>query len=262
MVSLHVLGTAGYHGNGFRETTCLAIPEIGVVLDAGTGFYRLRKLLPKFPVNVPIQAFISHDHLDHVIGLTQTLTTLRGHHRPLEVFASANHLSHLDKMMPSPLFPLSMERLGLVPRPLKWLNAEHAEVTSNETLHVHSCVVPHPGDSTAYRLELSNGHSIGYITDTEAQYVRRSFVSNVNTLIHECNFPDSMKELAEASGHSTLSEVLRLAERGRVGKLVLMHFNNFPEMESGEAIENLVGEMPKELPCEVVLTHDNMVVEV
>ena len=38
-MKLHVLGSAGYHPNDYRQTICLMIPEIGVIFDAGTGFY-------------------------------------------------------------------------------------------------------------------------------------------------------------------------------------------------------------------------------
>ena len=39
------LGTAGYHPNETRHTSCVMIPEMGIVLDAGTGFFRVRQHL-------------------------------------------------------------------------------------------------------------------------------------------------------------------------------------------------------------------------
>lgn len=261
-MKLHVLGTAGYHGNGYRETTCLALPEAGIVFDAGTGFFRLRKLLPEFTGN-NIDILLSHAHLDHVIGLTQTITTMYGaKDKTLNVHGIAPHLDAVETMFGGALFPLSMERLGLQKQRLLHHNSRGAERLSREDTLIRSCTVPHPGESTAYRVERTDGKSLVYITDTQAQLVRTDFVRDADTLVHECNFPDAYRELAEASGHSVLSEVLKLAEHARVKKLVLMHFNNFPEMEAGEPIENLVGELPTELPCEVILTHDNMVLEV
>ena len=262
-MKLHVLGSAGYHGNGFRETTCLALPEIGVVLDAGTGFFRLRKLMNDFPAEQPIDVFLSHGHLDHVIGLTQTITTMHGlppHN--FHVHGSRAHLDAVETVFGGLLFPLSLERMGLSPVRLLNTDSTRCEFLPRETLRVFSCTVPHPGQSVAYRFEEGSGHTFAYVTDTQAQFVRKDFVSGVDTLIHECNFPDSYRALAEASGHSCLSDVLRLAERAKVKKLVLMHFNNFPEMEGGEPLDNLVGELPRELPCEVILTKDNMVVNI
>ena len=42
-MKLVMLGTTGYHPNDIRQTACYALPEIGVVLDAGTGMFRLRE---------------------------------------------------------------------------------------------------------------------------------------------------------------------------------------------------------------------------
>ncbi len=39
---LRMLGTAGYHPNELRHTSCYMLPAQGFVLDAGTGFFRVR----------------------------------------------------------------------------------------------------------------------------------------------------------------------------------------------------------------------------
>src|SRR5579871_6726587 len=63
---LQFLGTGGYHPNERRHTACLLLPEVGVVFDAGTGAFRIRERL-RTP---DIQLFLTHAHLDHVVGLT------------------------------------------------------------------------------------------------------------------------------------------------------------------------------------------------
>ena len=50
------------------------LPEIGVVFDAGTGFFRVRDLIQTNALDV----FMSHVHLDHSIGLTFMLDVLFG----------------------------------------------------------------------------------------------------------------------------------------------------------------------------------------
>src|SRR5689334_15105484 len=60
------LGTAGYHPNDRRHTACLTLPELGIVLDAGTGMYRLID-----HIHTPqLDIFLTHTHLDHIFGLT------------------------------------------------------------------------------------------------------------------------------------------------------------------------------------------------
>ena len=261
-LDLHVLGTAGYHGNDFRQTTCFMIPKLGIILDAGTGFYRIRKLMSLVPAGTPLQAFVTHPHLDHLVGLSYTRTVFREQPRDLRVWMNQTHVPSLHELFGDRFFPLDPRGLNLFPHSLCYTNTRGDEWTKSDDFLVRSCEVPHPGTSTAYRFTLLSGKSFAYITDTCARRVRTEFVQGVDTLIHECNFPDSQRERAALTGHSVLSDVLRLAERAKAKKLVLMHFDNFPEMDSGSPIENLVGELPAQLPCEVVLTHDNMVVPI
>ena len=69
------LGTTGFHPNADRHTACYLIPEVGVVLDAGTGLFRLADHLETEHVDV----FLSHAHLDHVVGLTYLIEPFGKH---------------------------------------------------------------------------------------------------------------------------------------------------------------------------------------
>ena len=73
-MKLVILGTVGYHPNDHRHTACLMIPELGVVFDAGTAAYRIRDYLTTDTLDI----FLSHAHLDHVVGLTFLLDVLNG----------------------------------------------------------------------------------------------------------------------------------------------------------------------------------------
>src|SRR5687768_9381101 len=71
-MKLLLLGTAGYHPSETRHTACLMLPESGIVLDAGTGFFRVRQHLQTSTLDI----LLTHAHLDHVAGLTFLLSTL------------------------------------------------------------------------------------------------------------------------------------------------------------------------------------------
>ena len=71
-MQLHLLGTTGYHPNARRHTACLMLPEQGIVLDAGTGMFRVRSRLKTRELDI----FLTHAHLDHVVGLTYLFDTL------------------------------------------------------------------------------------------------------------------------------------------------------------------------------------------
>ena len=68
-MKLVLLGTGGYFPTAKRQTACLMLPEVGVVLDAGTGMYRLGRNLQTKRVDI----FLTHVHLDHIAGLTYLL---------------------------------------------------------------------------------------------------------------------------------------------------------------------------------------------
>jgi glyoxylase-like metal-dependent hydrolase (beta-lactamase superfamily II) len=64
-MKLVVLGSNGYRPTDLGQTTCCAIPELGIILDAGTGIYRLADYL----VSYQLDLFITHAHADHYGGL-------------------------------------------------------------------------------------------------------------------------------------------------------------------------------------------------
>src|SRR5262245_34247263 len=65
-MKLVMLGTGGYFPTSRRHTACLMLPEIGVVLDAGSGMCRIGEFLQTGHLDI----FLTHAHLDHVAGLT------------------------------------------------------------------------------------------------------------------------------------------------------------------------------------------------
>ena len=65
-MQLHFLGTTGYHPNARRHTACFMLPEQGIVLDAGTGMFRVRDRI----CTTELDIFLTHAHLDHIAGLT------------------------------------------------------------------------------------------------------------------------------------------------------------------------------------------------
>ncbi|MGN6547595.1 MAG: MBL fold metallo-hydrolase, partial [Aureliella sp.] len=74
-MKLHCLGTTGYHPSSTRQTACYYLPELSLVLDAGTGIIGLTNQLRAEP-RESLDIFLSHAHLDHIIGLTFLLDTL------------------------------------------------------------------------------------------------------------------------------------------------------------------------------------------
>src|SRR4029079_8902937 len=105
-MQLHLLGTTGYHPNARRHTACLMLPEQGIVLDAGTGMFRVRERLRTSELDI----FLSHAHLDHIVGLTYLLDTL--HEKAmsrLTVHGEAEKLSAIEQhLLDELIFPVKL----------------------------------------------------------------------------------------------------------------------------------------------------------
>ncbi len=214
-MKLLLLGTSGYHPTDRRQTSCLMLPEIGVVLDAGTALYRVREHLRPGGLDI----FLTHAHLDHVIGLTylfdilyqQAVERAVVHGEPQKLAAIQKHLFAQE------LFPAMP--------PIDWRPLER-EVPLRDGGVLRSFPLTHPGGAVGYRLDWP-GRSLAYVTDTTAgsgiEY--REHIRGVDVLVHECYFTDDWGPWAEKTGHSCLTPVARLAAEAQVGRLVLVHTN-------------------------------------
>lgn len=217
-MKLVLLGTTGYHPTNERQTACLMLPELGVVLDAGTGLYRVRRRL----VTDHLDIFLTHAHLDHTIGLTFLFDVLheknvvaRVHGEPAKLAAIRDHLFAPE------LFPVlpPLEFVPLLP-----------EVKLGDHHLLTWFPLSHPGGSIGFRIDGPEG-SLAYVTDTtadpKADYVKK--IQGVDVLVHECYFDDGQEPLAELTGHSCLTPVAEVAKAAEVGRLILVHVNPFDD---------------------------------
>jgi ribonuclease Z len=208
---IQFLGTGGYHPNERRQTACVMLPEVGVVLDAGTGAFRIAERIE----TDELELFLSHAHLDHIVGLTYFIVPLAlGRVKRIAVHGAPQVLDAVrTHLFSQPLFPVlpAFEFVplgGRVPLPQQGV--------------LTHCRLNHPGGSLGFRLDWPD-RSLAYITDTIADGSYRDFIHGVDVLIHECYFPDENAEWADKTGHSFTSAVAHLANDAGVGRLYLVH---------------------------------------
>ena len=221
-MKLLLLGTVGYHPNDRRQTACVMLPELGVVFDAGSASYRIADYLQTDTIDI----FLSHAHLDHVVGLTFLFDVING--RKIEritVHGEAEKLDAIGRHLFSEfLFPVKppFDTKVLQPRSLL---ADGAVLTHFP--------LKHPGGSVGYRVDWPD-RSLAYVTDTvaaaDAEYVEK--IRGVDLLIHECNFGDDQPDLAELTGHSCVTPVAEVAAAAEVGRVVLVHVNSLLEKDA------------------------------
>jgi ribonuclease Z len=212
-MKLVLLGTGGYFANDVRHTACLMLPEVGVVLDAGSGMFRVAEYLATDRLDV----FLSHAHLDHVLGLTYLLGILPepAQRRTIVHGANAKLEAIREHLFSEPLFPVT---------PAFQIQPLAGDVALPRGGKLSHFPLAHPGGSVGFRLDWP-ASSLAYVTDTtanvDASYLKH--IRGVNVLVHEAYFGDGAEEMATVTGHSCLSAVAKVAEAADVGLLVIVH---------------------------------------
>ncbi|MBA3314352.1 MAG: MBL fold metallo-hydrolase [Planctomycetota bacterium] len=216
---VELLGTSGFHPTEKRHTSCVLLPEQGIVFDAGTGMFRLTSRLRSKSVAI----FLSHSHLDHIIGLTYLLPPLcDGTIERATIYGSARSIGAVrDHLFAEEVFP--------VPLPFEFVEVTAPVDVPGGGRLMHR-VQEHPGGSFGYRIDWP-GKSFAYVTDTTADGTGLDFIRGVDLLIHECNFPDDMRDLAVRTGHSHTTPVCELARDAGVKRLVLTHFDPYAALD-------------------------------
>jgi ribonuclease Z len=213
------LGTSGFHPTEKRHTSCVLLPELGIVFDAGTGMFRLTSRLETKSLSI----FLSHSHLDHIVGLTYLLPPLYdGTIEKATIYGSARTINAVQRhLFAEEVFPVAL--------PFEFVEvSEQVEVPEGGRLSVR--VQQHPGESLGYRIDWPD-RSLAYVTDTTALSGDTDFVRGVDLLIHECNFRDDLRDLAIQTGHSHTTPVCELARDAGVKRLVLTHFDPYAALE-------------------------------
>lgn len=224
-MKLALLGTGGFFPTSRRQTACLMLPEIGVVLDAGSGIYRIDKYLTTDHLDI----FLTHAHLDHIAGLTylinlvppDVLERTTVHAESQKIAAVRNHL------FAEAIFPVAP--------PFRFAALEGPQALPDGGQLEYFPLV-HPGGSIGFRLEWP-GHSMAYVTDTiaamGAEYVRE--IRGVDLLVHEAFFAEDIGIMPAKTGHSSLLAVATIAAEANVGRLVIVHFD--PQIEDESAFD-------------------------
>jgi ribonuclease BN (tRNA processing enzyme) len=252
-MKLHCLGTAGYHPSPTRHTAALYLSDVNILLDAGSGVFRLDGLLRSNELSI----LLSHAHLDHVIGLTFFWDLVSA--TPLErihVYGDGIKLESLRQHLFHPaLFP--------VQPPLEWHPLE--ELGGELVLGGARCrwfPLEHPGGCIGYRLETPDA-SLAYVTDTTSHHDSAYWkeIQGVDWLIHECNFADGDREMAERTGHSWTSAVLENAYKNGIERLILTHVNPLANDLDPIGLAEATAKLGRRTPPQVLLAGDSTVVD-
>ncbi len=244
-MKIKFLGTVGYFPTEHRHTSCVMLPEEGIALDAGTGFFRVKNNIQTKKLDI----LLSHYHPDHTFGLTFMLGVLYNQ-KPNVTIHGPKGIKGLEKRLN---FPVKFKDHAFKIR----LKKVEKEFMLGDVL-VKTKFFPHKDElTTAYRLE-KNGKSLCYLTDLVASDDEIGFIKNCDMLIHECYFNEAYKELAKTTSHSYTTQVASVAKKAGVKLLALYHLS--PLLEE-EKLLTYVGECEK-IFKNTLLPYDNQEVVV
>ena len=230
MKRIVLFGSGGWVPSQSRDTMCIPV-EIGAnlfVLDAGTGMRRFKSRIGSALLDRhdTISIFLSHYHLDHIIGISYLPLSFTG--KRVIIYAPESGAEGqkpeeiLARLFDAPVFfPLSGFPCKVEIRTIR--EGEHEIDGVRIAVHPQSHTVP----SVAYRIE----DWLYYATDRRPTRDLVQHAAGVEYLLHDASFDeedlgattDPEQRTKELWGHSTAQDAARLARDAGAGHLGLIH---------------------------------------
>ncbi len=206
------LGTNGWFDSYTGNTVCILIEtkKKFIILDAGNGLYKVDRYIN---TKKPIYLFLSHFHLDHIIGLH--ILNKFNFPQGIDIYGPKG-LKRVFATIVNKPYTISIKKLKTKVR-LHELNSRYPmplNVKYKKLLYASVCY--------GYRFHLEN-KIISYCTDTGICKNAFILAKNADLLIAECSYKTDKQNLGWP--HLTPQGAAFLAKKSRVKKLFLTHFD-------------------------------------
>ena len=186
--------------------------------------------------------FISHLHGDHCFGLIGLLSTLAMLKRtqPMHIYAHPD----LERLLTPLLEYHCSDRLyDIIFHPIN--PRKHEVIFSDRTVSVETIPLKHGVPTCGFlfketRRKKNEDGSFDHVTRKRYAYCSDTMYSEkivpiiegVETLYHESTFLTEMAERSKAVMHSTAADAATIAQKAKVGKLILGHYSSRTEDHS------------------------------
>jgi len=217
--------TVRYGGN----TSCVSIEfpkDNFFIFDAGTGIKELSNyLMSERHTLIKATIFISHPHWDHINGIP-FFAPLYTKGNEFEICGPPNGDMSMRNLISGQMdgvyFPINIKEFDAAVS-FHNLGEERFDI---DAIEVQTMFLNHPGQCLGYRLNYKD-RSICYVTDNEIypessrfsskSYVNKltDFVSGTDVLITDCTYTDEEYEEKIGWGHSSVNQVVKLADPDR-----------------------------------------------
>jgi ribonuclease BN (tRNA processing enzyme) len=209
------LGTNGWYDTETGNTTCTLIEtnDSFVVLDAGNGFYKLDDYISDISKK-PIYLFLSHFHLDHIIGLH--ILNKFNFKNGISIYGQSGTGKILDTIINQP-YTVPFAKL-----PFKVNIYEISERRYDVPFPFECKFLVHASKCLGYRFEL-DGKIIAYCTDTGICENAIKLAEDADLLITECSLKRGQDN--EPWPHLTPDDAVKIAKEAKAKNLALTHFD-------------------------------------
>ncbi len=229
------------------DTSCVAITGVDpahlIVLDAGTGIRRLGTNVSSEVKRIDI--FLSHLHLDHILGLGFFAPLFRPDLR-VTIWAppsSTSLLHRLGRYLSPPLFPVRIRDLSCE---LHLCDAGEDPVTRGE-FKITAASIIHPDTAVGYRIE-TDGQIVAYLPDHEpalspsfpsqARWTSGAAIArDADLLIHDAQYAADEYPAYLGWGHSSVVDAVAFAEMTGARRLALFHHDPAHDDTAVERLE-------------------------
>lgn len=207
------LGTNGWYDTKTGNTTCVLVETKTeyIILDAGGGFYKIDHYVTK---RKPIYLFLSHFHLDHVIGL-HTLAKFN-FSQGIDVYGPRGIRKFFKLVINNPYtMPLTKLKTGVRLHELSRKCFVPLDVTFKKLMHPVTCY--------GFRFLLED-KIVTFCTDTGICKNLHRLAKNADFLIAECAYKSNKTD--KNWPHLNPQCVAHVARDAKVKRLILIHFDS------------------------------------
>ena len=208
------LGTNGWFDTETGNTISILVEWDGffIVLDAGNGIWKLDRYLPT-RFEKPVWIFLSHFHLDHIIGLhILSKFKLPG---GVVISGPTGAREHLGAIMRPP-FTKSPDQI-----PFSVDFRELPEEASSFPFRLECLPLRHKGLTLGFRFTVGD-HVLAFCPDTGYCENAVQLARNADVLITECAYGPGVKRMWP---HLNPEEAARIATEAEAKRLLLVHFD-------------------------------------
>lgn len=208
------LGTNGWYDTEIGNTVCTLIEtdDYFVILDAGNGFYKIDQYITNTDKK-PIYLFLSHFHLDHIVGL-HTLNK-SNFSQGIDIYGPPGTRKCFTTIVNQPYtLPIKQLKTEIRVNELDKKSAVPVNVEFRKLKHSSLCY--------GFRFILEN-KVISYCLDTGICENLLHLAKNADLLITECSYKSGMED--KSWPHLDPENAAQVARDSGAKKLSLIHFD-------------------------------------